>query len=165
MQTNQLLASLQKKLSNFQKSTFAETKSNTMNRTTTDTQVLGFVKENKIWYADLPEFLEQGLGTKANLMMVDGADTFLDLLSSNTDEVTLKISPQPFKGYQAGMKRFKKGMNRQLLDLIGHAPVDYGAYYNVSELHGKPYQHQLWLCPVTEYVFGSYPEDIYTAVV
>jgi hypothetical protein len=165
MQTNQLIASLQKKFSIFKKSTFAETKSNTMNRTTTDTQVLGFVKENKIWYADLPEFLEQGLGTKANLMMVDGADTFLDLLSGNTDEVTLKISSQPFKGYQAGMKKFKKGMNRQLLDLIGHAPVEYGAYYNVSELDGKPYQHQLWLCPVTEYVFGSYPEEIYTAVV
>jgi hypothetical protein len=30
-------------------------------------QVLGFVKEDGIWYADLPQFLEQGLGTKANL--------------------------------------------------------------------------------------------------
>ncbi len=136
-----------------------------MNKTTTATQVLGFVKENKIWYADLPQFLEQGLGTKANLMMVDGADTFLDTLSGNGYKVSLKISPQPFKGYQAGMKKFKKGMNRELLDLIGHAPVDYGAYYNVSELNGNPYQHQLWLCPVTEYVFGSYPDEIYTAVV
>ena len=25
-----------------------------------------FYKENGIWYIDLPEFLEQGLGTKAN---------------------------------------------------------------------------------------------------
>jgi hypothetical protein len=47
----------------------------------TQTQVLSFVKENGIWYADLPEFLEAGLGTKTNLMMVDGADTFLDLLA------------------------------------------------------------------------------------
>jgi len=53
-----------------------------MIKTTTVTQVLGFVKENKIWFADLPEFLEQGLGTKQNLMMVDGADTFLDKLSA-----------------------------------------------------------------------------------
>ena len=42
-----------------------------------------FYKENGIWYIDLPEFIEQGLGTKANLMMVDGADTFLDFLSDN----------------------------------------------------------------------------------
>jgi hypothetical protein len=40
--------------------------------------------------------------------MVDGADTFLDLLSGNTKDVTLKISPQAFKGYQAGIKNSKK---------------------------------------------------------
>jgi hypothetical protein len=34
----------------------------------------------------------------------------------------------------------------------------------VSELNGNPFNHQLWLCPVTEYVFGNYPEEIYTAV-
>ena len=33
-----------------------------------------FYKENSIWYIDLPEFLEEGMGSKANLMMVDGAD-------------------------------------------------------------------------------------------
>lgn len=133
--------------------------------TMTEVQVLGFVKEEGIWYADLPQFLEQGLGTKANLMMVDGADTFLDLLSGNNSNVTLKISPQPFEGQQTYMKKFRKGLNQQLLDLIGHAPVDYGAYYNVLELSGKPYAHQLWLCPVTEFVFGSYPKEIYAAVV
>ncbi len=133
--------------------------------TMTSVQVLGFIKEQGIWYADLPQFLEQGLGTKANLMMVDGADTFLDLLSGNTSKVTLKISPEPFKGQQTWMKKFRKGLNQQLLELIGHAPVDYGAYYQVKELHGKPHDHQLWLCPVTEYVFGSYPDEIYAAVV
>lgn len=40
-----------------------------------------FVNEVGLWYADLPEFLEQGLGTKNNLLMVDGSDTFLGLLS------------------------------------------------------------------------------------
>lgn len=156
---------MQKKISVSLEPSFARTKSNTMNRTTTATRVLRFVKENKIWYAALPEFLQQGLGTKQNLMMVDGADTFLDTLSGNGHKVNIKISTQPFKGYQAGMKKFKKGMNRELLDLVGHAPVDYGAYYNVSEHNGNPYQHQLWLCPVTEYVFGSYPDEIYVAVV
>jgi hypothetical protein len=54
-------------------------------------------------------------------------------------------------------------MNLELLDLIDYAPVDFGAYYNVSELIGKPYKHKLWHWPVTEYVFGSYPDEIYTA--
>lgn len=39
--------------------------------TMTEVQVPGFVKEEGFWYADLPQFLEQGLGVKANLMMVD----------------------------------------------------------------------------------------------
>lgn len=34
--------------------------------TASDVQVLGFVKGEGIWYADLPHFLEQGLGIKRN---------------------------------------------------------------------------------------------------
>ena len=55
-----------------------------------------FYKENSIWYIDLPEFLEEGMGSKANLMMVDGADTLLDILSNNGSEVTLEFSQLPF---------------------------------------------------------------------
>jgi hypothetical protein len=68
--------------------------------TMTEVQVLGFVKEEGICYANLPQFLEQGLEVEANLMMVDGAYTFLDLLSGNRLNVTLKICPQPFNGQQ-----------------------------------------------------------------
>jgi len=61
-------------------------------QTTTVTKTLSFYKESGIWYADLPAFLEAGLGTKSNLMI----------------------------------------------------------------------NHQLWLCPVTEYVFeGGYPDKIF----
>ena len=134
-------------------------------KTIATTRTLNFVKENGIWYADLPEFLEAGLGTKANLMMVDGADTFLDLLSNNTNQVLLKISTAPYPGFKTRMGKIRRGLNQDLLNQIGHAPVDYGAYYNVTELNGKKYQHQLWLCPVAEYVFGEYPEEIYASVI
>ena len=129
-------------------------------KATAATRKLSFVKEDGIWFADLPEFLELGLGTKANLMMVDGADTFLDLLTKH-NRITLQVSTQNFKGSTAKIKKIKRGMNVELLREIGHAPVDYGAYYEAVELHGKPFQHQLWLCPVTEYVFGAYPEEIF----
>lgn len=135
------------------------------NITTTDVQVLGFKKEKDIWYADLPEFLEEGLGTKADLMMVDGSDKFLDILSGNQNAVVLKISPKKFKGFQTRMQKIRIGLDQDLLDAVGHAPVNYGAYYKVSELNGKSFEHQLWLCPVTEYVFGSYPEEIFASVV
>ena len=128
-------------------------------------QTLSFIKEGGIWYADLPEFLELGLGSKGNLMMVDGADTFLDLLSDDGDRVKLKMSKQPFQGYSGRIKKVRRGLNAKLLEEIGHAPVDYGAYYQAVEYNHKPYEHQLWLCPVTEYVFGEYPNEIFFSTI
>jgi len=127
-------------------------------------QTLPFIKENGIWYADLPEFLERGLGIKANLMMVDGADTYLDLLSNESKHITLKLSKEPFLGYSSRLQKIKLGMNIDLLQQVGHAPVDYGAYYDVIEHHQQPFQHRLWLCPVTEYVFGEYPNEIFFSI-
>jgi hypothetical protein len=130
-----------------------------------ESQLLSFVKEAGIWYADLPEFLDAGLGTRTNLMMVDGADTFLDLLSDGQPRVALQISIKPFAGWQTKLQKTGLGLNSQLLDLIGHAPVDYGAYYQVTFLRGKTYNHRLWLCPVTEYVFGQYPHEVFLSLV
>jgi hypothetical protein len=124
-----------------------------------------FVKEIGLWYADLPEFLEQGLGTKNNLLMVDGADTFLDLLSKTGKEVTLDISLVELEGHYAKIEKVEMGKNQELLDTVGHEPVEYGAYYEVSELNGKSFSHRLWLCPVTEYVFGGYPNRMWLRVV
>lgn len=62
----------------------------TITQSNTVTKTLSFSKENGIWFADLLAFLDAGLGTKANLMMVDGADTFLDYLSNNQKRATLK---------------------------------------------------------------------------
>jgi len=128
-------------------------------------QTLSFMKEEGIWYADLPEFLELGLGSKGNLMMVDGADTFLDLLSNDGDRITLKLSIQKVNGYSGRIKKIKRGLNRELLAEIGHAPVEYGAYYQAVEYNHQPFQHQLWLCPVTEYVFGEYPDEIFFSTI
>lgn len=131
-------------------------------QTTTVTKTLSFYKESGIWYADLPAYLEAGLGTKSNLMMVDGADTFLDYLSNETKKATLIISTETFEGYDAELNKMHIGMNKTLLDEIGHALVDYGAYYQVEQFRNNIINHQLWLCPVTEYVFeGGYPDKIF----
>ena len=124
-----------------------------------------FYREDGRWYIDLPEFLEAGLGDKSNLLMVDGADTLLDILSGNKPnksvdgtEVNVTFGNEPFDNYTYTLNKKVMGKNQSLLDYLGHAPVDYGAYYDVKELDG----HQVWLCPVTEYVFGGgYPDTIY----
>jgi len=119
-----------------------------------------FYKEDDgIWYIDLPEYLDQGLGTQANLMMVGGADTFLDYLSNNTGKITLEISDGPFEGHTDMISHMYMGIPN--LEELGHPIVPYGGYY-----YHKPKEHRLWLCPVTEYVFGgSYPNKIYFRII
>jgi hypothetical protein len=120
-----------------------------------------FYKEEGTWYIDLPAYLEAGLGTKANLMMVAGADIFLDQLSNQGTEVTVHIETAPYAEQTYDLKKIGIGKDQELLDAVGHAPVDYGAYYKADQ-NG----HILWLCPVTEYVFdGDYPDHIYIHVV
>jgi hypothetical protein len=129
------------------------------------TKTLVFNKENGIWYIDLPDFLEMGLGTKADLMMVDGADTFLDKLSKNTNSVKVFVALNRYDGFEARISMINKGMNQDLLVQKGHAPVDYGAYYKLDVFNGAQSDHVLWLCPVAEYVFGgSYPKMIWLNV-
>jgi hypothetical protein len=138
----------------------------TKTQNVTVTKTLSFYKENGIWFADLPQFLDAGLGTKANLMMVDGADTFLDVISNNQNKTTLKISTSQFDDTDTVLHKIGLGLNQELLDFIGHAKVNYGAYYKVDQFKGALINHQLWLCPVTEYVFeGSYPETIYIKLI
>jgi hypothetical protein len=120
-----------------------------------------FYKENEIWYIDLPEFLEAGLGTKANLMMVAGADLMLDILSNNGDDIVITFADEPSDNVEHTLTKQRLGLDKQLLALIGHAPVDYGAYYSWKENNNQ----SVWLCPVTEYVFqGGYPKNIYVSV-
>jgi len=124
-----------------------------------------FYKENGMWYISLPEFINMGLGNKNNLLMVDGSDTFLDILSGyepNTTpdgtKISLVLCDKEFLGFTHRLTKIDNGLNQDLLNKVGHAPVDYGAYYMVEEIPG----HKLWLCPVTEYVFdGIYPEKIF----
>jgi hypothetical protein len=99
-------------------------------------------------------------------MMVDGADTFLDYVSNCQNRATLKISTSQFEGSDAVLNKIGLGLNQELLDLIGHAKVNYGAYYKVDQFKGALFNHQLWLCPVTEYVFeGYYPQTIYIKLI
>lgn len=116
-----------------------------------------FNKEAGAWYIDIPGFIEQGLGSKGNLMMVAGADTLLDILSNNGDEVTIEFDENDFEGSEDVLLYTGRGMNEEELKIVNHPEVDYGGYY-IS----KNRQHPLWLCPVAEMLFGGhYPEKIF----
>jgi hypothetical protein len=100
-----------------------------------------FYKEHGMWYADVPGWI----GPKAMLLMVDGADTFLDYLSGYTSEVKLDLSLDPKNEYQ-------------VLNYTHPHPAGDGAYYT-TDMNGC--DHKLWLCGVTEFVFGYMPEEVW----
>jgi hypothetical protein len=54
-----------------------------------------FEKELDGWYVDLPEWE----GSKADLQMVMGADTFLDILCQGEWIVWLTLSDEPIEGF------------------------------------------------------------------
>jgi hypothetical protein len=109
-------------------------------------QKFKFYKEpDNRWYIDLPGFE----GDQAELEMVAGADTMLDIISEGMDSVKLLLSTEYF-------------VNSDTLEFIRLA-YEYGngAFYLLKEMRGIEFNMEIWLCSVTTYVFGDYPPEIY----
>jgi hypothetical protein len=106
-----------------------------------------FIKEETgRWYIDLPEWT----GQKADLEMVAGADTMLDYVGGGAKEVSLILAKEPFEGSAP-------------LKLIHDYSKESGGggIYLLENYEGKMLNQEMWLCEVTEYVFGKLPEWIY----
>lgn len=95
------------------------------------------------WYIDLPEWP----GQKAELQMVCGADTMLEYMAEGNDIVFVYISEREFQGCDT------------LVMLPEVLPS--GAYYLMQTMRGIEINLQMWLCDVTKFVFGKFPEKLY----
>ena len=96
-----------------------------------------FYKEDNRWFVHLPEWE----GDREELEMVAGADLLLDILANGNSEVTVHFTDQP-----------TPSPDFHTLTHTGDG------YYQNSAWHGPS---TIWLCHVTEFVFGRYPEKIY----
>lgn len=105
---------------------------------------LNFRKEKDgSWYI----VLKSWPGPKSALQMVAGADNLLDRLSNNGDAVTI------------GVKK-KSDSKKDITCVKTKEKSDYGRWYEVFA-NEKAFLGQIWLCPVTRFVFrGFYPETI-----
>lgn len=110
-----------------------------------------FYKDEYGWFVDLPEWP----GEKAELQMVMGADTFLDILAQGETEVFVTLSRTPFNGSYT--------LHYQYRGRLEGPEYGEGAWYFLNEYMGIPMSHQLWLCDVTKFVFGDFPVKIYFA--
>jgi len=106
-----------------------------------------FIKEQTgKWYIDLPEWK----GNKTDLEMVEGADTMLDYVGKGNAEVELILAEQPFDG-------------SSILKLVHDYSKEPGGggIYLLHEYDNEILNQQMWLCEVTEWVFGKLPQVIY----
>lgn len=97
------------------------------------------------WYVDLPEWT----GSKADLQMVCGADTMLDIIAEDENEVNLQLS-------------LEDSEESDVLEFM-HLATDWenGAFYKMKSYKGFDFNLKIWLCDVTKYVFGEFPKNIY----
>lgn len=117
-----------------------------------------FIKdEEENWLIDLPEYIQFG-GSKEDLYMIAGADTFLDLISNGSKEVKMKIS----------QKDFQSAKQLHLIELgrIEGPECGTGAWYHLNQYDGLEVDDnfKIWLCPVTKWIFDNYPYTIYFSV-
>lgn len=99
---------------------------------------LTFIKTDDSWYIDLPNWV----GPKHALLMVGGAHDILEDLSSKLGLTKLHIRVSTDEAISPYV------LDRNEYTITG------GAYYNFRG------ENDVWLCPVTLFVFGKYPKMI-----
>lgn len=111
------------------------------------TKTIRFYNRDGFWFADVPEWILQG-GSEEDLAMVAGADIWLDFLSNGKDGIHIEISDD------------------EIFDdkLVLLEKDEFGATYNASSYEEMITNQVLWLCNVTIYIFGKFPETIYYKV-
>lgn len=97
------------------------------------------------WYIDLPNWE----GAIADLQMVSGADNMLDYMSEGGNKVNLLISEEWFEG--SDLLKFQREATE----------LENGSYYLLKEYRGINLDLEMWLCDVTKFVFGKFPENLY----
>jgi hypothetical protein len=110
-----------------------------------------FYKEaDSRWYVDLPEWE----GPKADLEMVAGADSFLEILAEGEGKVDVILSVTPFAGADT--------LTMSRLGRIEGWELGSGAWYDLNQYKSISFDGlEMWLCDVTKFVFGDFPKEIY----
>lgn len=105
-----------------------------------------YKSEKKKWYIDLPDYIEAG-GNVEELEMVEGADIFLDIISNYGSKVIALINTKEVW--------LENELNKSALQ-----DCSSGCYYEV-----KTPKMDIWLCDVTKYIFGNFPDKIYFQII
>lgn len=107
--------------------------------------IIRFFKEEKLWYADLPAYIDAG-GELGECLMISGAPEFLDYLSEKGDEVSVLVLTDTPEEYKPS----------EWIHLYRRKNVPMEGTYSSNDNFWT-----MWLCPVTLFVFGCYPDNLF----
>ena len=116
----------------------------------------GLYAEADRWYVNLPDYP----GPKAELEMVEGADKMLDYVlhiycHAQDSTVRLYVDTVSFEGSSQLIMIEGDRQQKEIVETCG------GRYYFLEFFEDQEVNIVMWLCPVMEYVFGTYPEFVY----
>ena len=111
----------------------------------TSMKFLSFAKdEESRWYMMLPEWE----GEHADLEMVAGADTMLDIIAQGETEVRLTISEDRFDEWTYELSFLRNSLG--------------GAAYKLTTASMySDLMFEVWLCHVIKFVYGKIPKTLY----
>lgn len=112
----------------------------------------------KRWYYD---FKHWGFA-HGNLEMVSGADDICELYANGKNEVTVNIicSKHPLLDIE---NKYDEYIGNNLIS-TNNSFIDkylWGRTYECHNFNGKDEKKKMWICPVTLFVLGRYPNYIY----
>ena len=107
-----------------------------------------FEREKSEWHAVIPAYP----GPKSDLQMMLGADHWLYLMAEGSSTVEVTVDTESFEGSDV--------LTRKEFGWKGDPQYE-GATYWLASYRGLPYGFPIWLCDVTEFIFGELPESIY----
>ena len=106
---------------------------------------VSFIKIGRKWYCEVPNFPKELF---EHTLMVGGASKFLEYYSRGENKImaTIKIANEMDDRHFCGSRLYKNSST-----LTG------GAFY--KDPSGN-FNEEIWLCPVTLFLLGKYPERI-----
>ena len=106
---------------------------------------VSFIKIGRKWYCEVPNFPKELF---EHTLMVGGASKFLDYYSRDENRIvaTIKVANEMDDKHFCGSRLYKNSST-----LTG------GAFY--KDPSGN-FNEEIWLCPVTLFLLGKYPERI-----
>jgi hypothetical protein len=103
------------------------------------------------WYIDLPEWT----GPKANLELVAGAEDMFELLSKGKERISVSFCDKLEDMFTTPNAVAPHVVLRHL------GGGDYSVNVTTDVYNSDEFPKEIWLCSVTEFIFGAYPEYMY----